>query len=110
MRTCLSQVAVPRSATGQWLSTPRKQPEGSRTNAILAACDGWICERGDGALLLTVGKFRESRVATITDADIVGHQIQYGVLFEDEVNRLIPKFTYPATGYATSDTDYFEDV
>ncbi|MDX0424529.1 hypothetical protein GOC88_16865 [Sinorhizobium medicae] len=80
------------------------------TNAILAACDGWICERGDGALLFTVGKFRENRVATITDADIVGHQIQYGVLFEDEVNRLIPKFTYPATGYATSDTDYFEDV
>lgn len=80
------------------------------TNAILASCDGWLCERGDGALLFTVGKFRESRVVTLSDADIVGHQIQYGVLFEDEINRLIPKFTYPAIGYATSDTDFFEDT
>jgi hypothetical protein len=80
------------------------------TNAILSTCDGWICERGDGALLFTVGKFRESRVTTITDADIVGHQVQYDVLFEDEVNRLIPKFTYPDTDYTTSDTDYFDDV
>lgn len=80
------------------------------TNAILASCDGWLCERGDGALLFTVGKFRESRVVTLSDADIVGHQIQYGVLFEDEINRLIPKFTYPAVGYATSDTDFFEDT
>lgn len=80
------------------------------TNAILASCDGWLCERGDGALLFTVGKFRESRVATLSDVDIVGHQVQYGVLFEDEINRLIPKFTYPAIGYATSDTDFFEDT
>lgn len=79
------------------------------TNAILSSCDGWICERGDGALLFTVGKFRESRVATLTDADLVGHRVQYGVLFEDECNRLIPKFTYPAIGYATADTDFFED-
>lgn len=80
------------------------------TNAILATCDGWICERGDGALLFTVGKFRESRVVTLTDADITGHQIEYDVLFEDEINRLIPKFTYPETGYSTSDTDFFEDT
>lgn len=80
------------------------------TNAILAACDGWICERGDGALLFIVGKFREKYVTTITDADLVGHQIQYDVLFEDEINRLVPKFTYPAVDYATSDTDFFEDT
>ncbi|MBN9054240.1 MAG: hypothetical protein J0H80_10790, partial [Rhizobiales bacterium] len=80
------------------------------TNAILAACDGWICERGDGALLFTVGKFREDRVAVLTDADIIGHQIQYDVLFEDAINRLVPKFTYPATDYTTSDTDFFEDT
>jgi hypothetical protein len=80
------------------------------TNAILAACDGWICERGDGALLFTVGKFRESRCGSLTDADIVGHQIQHDVLPEDEVNQLVPRFTYPATDYTTSDTDFFEDV
>ncbi len=79
-------------------------------NAMLATCDGHLVSRGDGALILTVGKFRESRCATLTDQDIVGHNIQYGELFEDEVNRLIPKFTYPATDYTTSDTDFFEDV
>ncbi len=80
------------------------------TNAILATCDGWMCERGDGALLLTIGKFREGRVEVLTDADIIGHQIQYGELFEEECNRLVPKITYPETGYASCDTDYFEDV
>lgn len=80
------------------------------TNAILAACDGWICERGDGALLFTVGKFREELVTELTDADIVGHQIQHDVLPEDEINQLVPRFTYPETAYTTSDTDFFEDV
>jgi hypothetical protein len=80
------------------------------TNAILASCDGWLCERGDGALLFIVGKFREKYVTTLTDADLVGHQIEYDVLFEDECNRLVPKFCYPEIGYATSDTDFYEDT
>ncbi|WP_412063968.1 hypothetical protein [Rhizobium sp. SYY.PMSO] len=80
------------------------------TKAILATCDGWMQERPDGALLLTVGKFRQSRVETITDDDLIGHRIQFDVLFEEEVNRLVPKFTYPDTGYSTCDTDYFEDT
>ena len=79
-------------------------------NAILASCDGHLVARGDGARILTVGKFRESRCVTLTDDDIVGHNIQYDVLFEEECNRLIPKFTYPATSYTTTDTDYFEDT
>lgn len=80
------------------------------TNAILASCDGWLCERGDGALLFTVGKFRESRVTTLRDRDIAGYGKKNDVLFEDEINRLVPKFTYPATGYTTTDTDFFEDT
>ncbi|KQS74208.1 hypothetical protein ASG25_01980 [Rhizobium sp. Leaf384] len=79
-------------------------------NAILATCDGHLVVRGDGARILTVGKFRESRCVTLTDADIIGHSIQYDVLFEDEINRLVPKFTYPEVDYATADTDYFEDI
>lgn len=82
----------------------------SGLNAILSTCDGHLVARGDGARILTVGKFRESRTATLTDADIVGHQVQYDVLFEDECNRLVPKFTYPATNYTSCDTDFFEDA
>lgn len=79
-------------------------------NALLAACDGHLVNRGDGARILTVGKFRESRCATLTDRDIIGHRIDYDVLFEDEINRLVPTFNYPDTDYTTTDTDYFEDV
>jgi len=79
-------------------------------NSILAACDGWLCRRGDGAQILRVGKFREELVTTITDAEIIGHQIQMGVAEEEAINRLVPKFTYPATDYTTSDADFFEDV
>ncbi|WEX76879.1 Ig-like domain-containing protein [Sinorhizobium numidicum] len=82
----------------------------SGLNAILSTCDGHLVARGDGARTLTVGKFRESRTATLSDADIVGHQVQYDVLFEDECNRLVPKFTYPATNYTSCDTDFFEDT
>ena len=78
--------------------------------AILATCDGWICERGDGAIIPKVGKFRETYVEILDEDDIVGHNIQYDVLFEDEVNRLVPKFTYPDNEYTTTSTDYFEDI
>ncbi|WP_320188235.1 hypothetical protein RMS29_001540 [Agrobacterium rosae] len=108
--------AVPLASGG---TEPRYQCNGTDTtengpkaglNAMLATCDGHLVQRGDGARILTVGKFRESRCAVLTDRDIVGHNIQYDVLFEEECNRLIPKFTYPATDYATSDTDFFEDT
>ncbi|MES0168254.1 hypothetical protein NKJ87_20065 [Mesorhizobium sp. M0027] len=89
--------------------TTEHDPKGG-TNAILASCDGWMCERGDGALLFVAGKFREKYVATLTDADIVGYTIQHDVLPEEECNRLVPKFTYPATDYTSTDTDFFEDV
>ena len=79
------------------------------TNAILACCDGWLCYRGDGAILFTAGKFRESRVVTLTDADIVGYQFQNNVLPEDECNRFVPRFTYPDTDYTESDTDFWQD-
>ncbi len=79
-------------------------------NSFLAACDGHLAQHGDGTLILTVGKFREHLVETISDADIVGHTIQYDVQEEDEVNRLVPKFTYPETDYTTAITDYFESV
>nr|WP_314094235.1 hypothetical protein [uncultured Shinella sp.] len=80
------------------------------TNAILATCDGWLCERGDGALLFVVGKFREKYCGTLKDRDVTGYQLQHDVLFKDECNRLIPKITYPATDYTTTDTDFFEDA
>lgn len=79
-------------------------------NGLLASCDGHLAQYGDGTLVLTVGKFREELVETITDADIVGHYVQTDVPEEDEINRLVPRFTYPATDYSTALADYFEDT
>ncbi len=76
-----------------WDTTEREPKVG--TNALLATCDGWLAERGDGALLLVTGKFRETRVVTLSEDDIVGHQVAYDTLFEEEINRLVPKFNYP---------------
>lgn len=80
------------------------------TNAILATMDGWMCVRGDGAILVVAGKYREKYCATLTDSDVVGYVNQRGVLFDEEVNRFTPKFNYPATDYSTTDTDFFEDI
>jgi hypothetical protein len=93
---------------GGW-DTTENGPK-TATNAILAACDGWICDRGDGALLFTVGKFRESRCGFILDDDVAGHNVHYDVLPEEDTNKLIPKFNYPDTEYSTADTDAFEDI
>lgn len=79
------------------------------TNALLAAMDGWMCTRGDGAVLVVAGKFREKYCATLTDDEIVGYQRHTNVLFDEEVNQLTPKFNYPATGYSSTNTDFFED-
>lgn len=108
--------AIPLAAGG---TEPRYQCNGSDTtenspkaalNAMISACDGHLVQRGDGARILTVGKFRESRCVTLKDTDVIGHQMQYDVFLQDEINRIIPKFTYPETGYSTCDADFFEDV
>ena len=79
-------------------------------NAILATMDGWTCTRGDGAILVVAGKYREKYCVTLTDADVVGYTNQRDVMFDEEVNRFTPKFNYPATDYTTTDTDFFEDI
>lgn len=82
----------------------------SASNAILATMDGWTCARGDGAVLIVAGKYREKYCVTLTDAEIIGYDKQNDVLFDEEVNRFTPKFNYPATNYSTTDTDFFEDI
>ncbi|MCM2293026.1 hypothetical protein NAC44_11905 [Allorhizobium sp. BGMRC 0089] len=99
--------SFPRYECSGWDTTEHDPKVGM--NAILATCDGWICYRGDGAVLITVGKFRESRVVTLMDEDILGYAIQHDTLPQDACNRLVPKFTYPDTDYTSSDTDFWED-
>lgn len=65
---------------------------------MLAACDGWIVDRGDGGVDIRVGKFEEPTVI-LTDDDIVGFDLPYGVADEEVVNRLDVTFTDPDNKY-----------
>jgi hypothetical protein len=95
--------------TASGVDTTEHGPK-SFTNALLASMDAWTCTRGDGAVLIVAGKYREKYCATLTDADIIGYDKQNDVLPDEEVNRFTPKFNYPATNYTTTDTDFFEDT
>lgn len=68
--------------------------------SILAACDGWMAERGDGTLALTVGRYRAPSVI-ISDDHIIGFTIDHGVADEEIINEI--KFSYNAP-----DNDYKE--
>jgi len=59
--------------------------------AILATCDGWLSEKGDGTLALFVGKYRSPSV-TFTDDHIVAYTLDKGVPDEEVVNQI--NFTY----------------
>jgi hypothetical protein len=81
------------------------------TNAIKASADGWSVYRGDGVLEFRVGLVREELIYTLNvDEDVVGHSIDEDMPEEDEINRLVPRFNYPATDYTVSDTDFFENT
>lgn len=76
---------------------------------MLAACDGWMAERGDGTLSIIVGKY-VTPTKTLTDAHIIGFQIAHGVDDEDAVNEI--KFTYnsPGNDYREAAGDPWRDT
>jgi hypothetical protein len=76
---------------------------------ILAACDGWMAEDGEGNLVLNVGFYREPTDPPITEADIVGWRVRIGSSDEDSINRLDVSFTDPSLGYVTNQIDSVRD-
>jgi hypothetical protein len=91
---------------GGWAST-ETDPKAVRI-AMLAACDGWMCERGDGAIILIAGKYREPTV-TLTDDDISGFYVEGDIPSEDACNALQVTFTSPDHGYSEVEADPWED-
>lgn len=67
---------------------------------ILAACDGWMTEGGDGTISIIVGKYATPSI-TFTDDHIIGCSFDKGVPDEEIVNEI--RFTYNAP-----DNDYRE--
>jgi len=91
-----------RYAVGGWATS--EQDRKTVLQALLNACDGHLVERGDGALILRVGKYHAPTV-TLTDADIVGFTIQSALASEDVINQATAKYSSPDNGFVTVETD-----
>jgi hypothetical protein len=77
-------------------------------NAILATCDGWMCEAGDGTIAIKVGYYRDPTV-TLTDAHILSFSAAYGQADEQSVNEIDITFTDPTQAYAKVQTETLRD-
>ena len=89
--------------------TTTQQDRRSTAAAILAACDGWMCDRGDGSIDVKVGKY-DAPTITLTDDDIVGFSIQRGTATKDKINRVTARYTSPANGYISVETNPMDDL
>ncbi|WLB43011.1 phage tail protein [Bradyrhizobium ottawaense] len=76
---------------------------------ILATCDGWLAEAGDGSLVLTVGVYREPSDPPLTEEHIVGFTVRKGQPDEETINQLDVTFTNPDAGYVTDQVDSIRD-
>lgn len=96
----------PRYESHGWFTFDNK-PE-DIINAILATCDGWMCEAGDGTLALKAGLYREPTV-TIDEKNIVGFGVNYGQADEQSVNELAITYTSPEQKYVKVSTETLRD-
>lgn len=86
---------------GSWFYN---DPPGDVLAAMLGACDGFMCERGDGAFTVRAGKFDAADCDTIfTDKHIVSLKVRRYKPDEDDVSGVIVKYNSPPHEYSTVD-------
>ncbi len=78
-------------------------------NGLLATCDGWMGEPGDGTFALTVGVYREPADPPLTEKHIIGFALNYGSPDEQTVNQLDISFTDPALKFVSVQTEPWRD-
>ncbi len=76
---------------------------------ILAACDGWLCHRGDGTVVMDVGVYREP-IITLTDADIKGFRILTDQPSRQRINQSVARYTSIDNNYVSVETDPIIDT
>lgn len=81
---------------------------GSVTDSLIAACDGWIAPRADGALVVYAGKYVAPSVSIGPD-EIVAYDWSYGVDDDEAVNELICSYVSAAHDYSTVECDAWRD-
>ncbi|GEC15148.1 phage tail protein [Nitrobacter winogradskyi] len=96
----------PRYTSNGWYQFDNK-PE-DIVNSILATCDGWLAEAGDGSLALKVGVYREPTV-TIAANHIIDFNLNYGQADEQAVNQLNISHTDPNSGYVEVQAEPYRD-
>ena len=110
---CDDQVALKsggnerRYRAGGWSTT--EQDRRSTTAALLAACDGWMVDRGDGTVDIKVGVYYPPTV-TLTDADIIGYQVQRDRATKDAINRVTARYTSPDNGFVSVETNPMDNT
>lgn len=78
-------------------------------NNLLATCDGWLAESGDGTLSPVVGVYRVPIIPPLTEKHIFGFSLNYGQPDEQLVNQLEISFTDPASNYVSVQTQPWRD-
>jgi hypothetical protein len=105
-RVATSDSTEPRYASHGWYQFDNN-PE-DVVDSILATCDGWMAESGDGSIALKIGVYRDPTI-TITADHIIDFSLNCGQPDEQSVNQLVISFTDPNQGYVAVQTEPYRD-
>jgi hypothetical protein len=81
---------------------------GDVVKQYLSTWDGWIAQRGDGAIVFRTNTVYEPTVV-LTDRHIIGYQLQDYLPDEQVINQYIVSYTDPASLYNKAEAGYVED-
>jgi hypothetical protein len=83
-------------------------PPGDVVKSILQTFDGWMMQRGDGALVVRTNTVYTPTV-TLGDDHILGYQVQHFLPDEQVTNQYVVSYTDPAAAFNKAEAGYVED-
>jgi hypothetical protein len=90
------------------LAYAHDQAPGEVIKAILQTFDGWLGQRGDGALVVRTNTVYEPTV-TLSDRHISGYAVQNYLPDEQATNQYIVSYVDPASAYNKAEAGYVQD-
>jgi hypothetical protein len=87
---------------------PHDTHPGDVIKSILATFDGFLGQRGDGALVVRTNTVYTPSV-TLGDKHILGYQVQHFLPDEQVTNQYVVSYTDPASGFNKAEAGYVED-
>jgi hypothetical protein len=83
-------------------------PPGDVVKSILSTFDGWLGQRGDGALVVRTNTLYDPTVV-LGDRHIVGYQVQHFLPDEQANNQYVVSYTDPASAFNKAEAGYVQD-